>query len=183
MQAPGLFINGRDARGKYGLVHNIGLGGAVVISLLRRPGFYRASGPDGRDRYFSVSIQCSYVLLGPVSLGWDITMPMRYDRVRGRIWTKSCPRRIRKVCYTPRSCDHALLEAKCCTDSVIGNDSGVASDHRWLRVCYLDISADADKFIILYNLQSTRYNSSRIRREAWGLQCKPGDSDTCSFST
>ncbi|KAI0274018.1 thiolase-like protein [Russula aff. rugulosa BPL654] len=39
MQTPGLF-NGRDARGKYGLVHNIGLGGAVVISLLRRPEFY-----------------------------------------------------------------------------------------------------------------------------------------------
>ena len=51
MQATGLF-NGRDARGKYGLVHNIGLGGAVVISLLRRPEFYRVSGPDGQDRYF-----------------------------------------------------------------------------------------------------------------------------------
>jgi sterol carrier protein 2 len=50
MQAPGLLFNGRDARGKYGLVHNIGLGGAVVISLLRRPEYYRASGPDGRDR-------------------------------------------------------------------------------------------------------------------------------------
>ena len=50
MQAPGLF-DGQEARGKYGLVHNIGLGGAVVISLLRRPEFYRTSGPDGRDRY------------------------------------------------------------------------------------------------------------------------------------
>ncbi|KAI0247767.1 thiolase-like protein [Lactifluus subvellereus] len=47
MQAPGLFD---DTQGKYGLVHNIGLGGAVVISLLRRPEFYRADGPDGRDR-------------------------------------------------------------------------------------------------------------------------------------
>lgn len=53
MQAPGLF-DGQDARGKYGLVHNIGLGGAVVISLLRRPEFYRASGPDGRDRYIPI---------------------------------------------------------------------------------------------------------------------------------
>jgi sterol carrier protein 2 len=49
MQAPGLF-DFPDARGKYGLVHNIGLGGAVVISLLRRPEFYHTGGPDGRDR-------------------------------------------------------------------------------------------------------------------------------------
>ncbi|KAF8480738.1 thiolase-like protein [Russula ochroleuca] len=49
MQAPGLFDT-QDARGKYGLVHNIGLGGAAVISLLRRPEFYRAGGQDGRDR-------------------------------------------------------------------------------------------------------------------------------------
>lgn len=49
MQAPGLFdIN--DKRGKYGLVHNVGLGGAVVVSLLRRPEFYKEGGRDGRDR-------------------------------------------------------------------------------------------------------------------------------------
>ena len=134
MQAPGLF-NGREARGKYGLVHNIGLGGAVVISLLRRPEFYHASGPGGLDRYVFVSIRCSYVLLDPDSLGWDITMPMRYDPVRGRMWTKSSLRHIRKVCYTPRSCDHALFGAEYCTDSFIGNNFGVAFDHRWLRAC------------------------------------------------
>ncbi|KAK0207947.1 sterol carrier protein 2 [Desarmillaria ectypa] len=49
MQAPGLF-DPADKRGKYGLVHNLGLGGAVVISLLRRPEFYREGGPDGRTR-------------------------------------------------------------------------------------------------------------------------------------
>ncbi|KAH9172836.1 hypothetical protein EDB89DRAFT_1905739 [Lactarius sanguifluus] len=49
MQAPGLF-DLADARGKYGLVHNIGLGGAVVVSLFRRPEFYHADSPDGRDR-------------------------------------------------------------------------------------------------------------------------------------
>ncbi|PBL01312.1 thiolase-like protein [Armillaria gallica] len=49
MQAPGLFDTA-DKRGKYGLVHNLGLGGAVVISLLRRPEFYREGGPDGRTR-------------------------------------------------------------------------------------------------------------------------------------
>ncbi|KAI0297502.1 thiolase-like protein [Multifurca ochricompacta] len=49
MQAPGLF-DLPDPRGKYGLVHNLGLGGAAVISLLRRPEFYREIGLDGRDR-------------------------------------------------------------------------------------------------------------------------------------
>ncbi|KAI0762598.1 thiolase-like protein [Fomes fomentarius] len=49
MQAPGLFDT-PDKRGKYGLVHNIGLGGAVVCSLLRRPEFYKEGGEDGRKR-------------------------------------------------------------------------------------------------------------------------------------
>lgn len=51
LQAPNLFPAG-DKRGKYGLVHNVGLGGAVVVSLLRRPEFYQEDGgkPDGRDR-------------------------------------------------------------------------------------------------------------------------------------
>jgi len=49
MQAPGLF-DVADKRGKFGLVHNIGLGGAVVVSLLRRPEFYKEGGTEGRDR-------------------------------------------------------------------------------------------------------------------------------------
>lgn len=49
MQAGHLFDTA-DSRGKYGLVHNLGLGGAVVISLLRRPEFYKPGGRDGRDR-------------------------------------------------------------------------------------------------------------------------------------
>ncbi|KAH9921420.1 thiolase-like protein [Fomitopsis serialis] len=49
MQTPGLF-GVADERGKYGLVHNIGIGGAVVCSLLRRPEFYRPGGQDGRSR-------------------------------------------------------------------------------------------------------------------------------------
>jgi sterol carrier protein 2 len=50
MQAPGLFDT-TDKRGKYGLVHNIGIGGAAVVTLLRRPEFYKAGGIDGRSRY------------------------------------------------------------------------------------------------------------------------------------
>jgi sterol carrier protein 2 len=49
MQAPGLF-DISDKRGKLGLVHNIGIGGAVVVSLLRRPEFYKAGGIDGPAR-------------------------------------------------------------------------------------------------------------------------------------
>jgi sterol carrier protein 2 len=49
MQVPGLFDNS-DKRGKFGMVHNIGLGGAVVVSLLRRPEFWEEGGKDGRDR-------------------------------------------------------------------------------------------------------------------------------------
>jgi hypothetical protein len=48
-QVPNLF-NIPDKRGKYGLVHNLGLGGAVVVSLLRRPEFFEAGGEDGRTR-------------------------------------------------------------------------------------------------------------------------------------
>lgn len=49
MQAPGLF-DIPDRRGKIGMVHNLGLGGACVVSLLRRPEFYREGGIEGKDR-------------------------------------------------------------------------------------------------------------------------------------
>ena len=55
MQAQGLFDT-HDKRGKYGLVHNIGIGGAVVVSLLRRPEFFKAGGIDGRARYGSIIV-------------------------------------------------------------------------------------------------------------------------------
>ncbi|KAI0247772.1 thiolase-like protein, partial [Lactifluus subvellereus] len=51
-QGPGLCrlpVCSTTHRGSMALYINIGLGGAVVISLLRRPEFYRAGGPDGRD--------------------------------------------------------------------------------------------------------------------------------------
>ncbi|KAF8439803.1 thiolase-like protein [Boletus edulis BED1] len=48
-QAPNLFST-PDKRGKYGLVHNVGLGSAAVVSLLRRPEFFEAGGEDGRTR-------------------------------------------------------------------------------------------------------------------------------------
>ena len=64
MQVSGLFDHRGDVRGKYGLVHNIGLGGAAVISLLRRPEFYRPGGPDGRDRC------CTFLFEGLSSFPW-----------------------------------------------------------------------------------------------------------------
>ena len=58
MQAPGLFSI--DKRGEYGLVHNIGIGGVVVVSLLRRPEFFKPGGTDGRTRYAATSIHYVY---------------------------------------------------------------------------------------------------------------------------
>ena len=60
MQAPGL-LDVPDKRGKFGLVHNIGLGGAVVCSLLRRPEFFVADGDDGRKRYVPRTFPCGDV--------------------------------------------------------------------------------------------------------------------------
>jgi sterol carrier protein 2 len=63
MQAPGLF-GVPDKRGKFGLVHNIGLGGAVVVSLLRRPEFYKVGGTDGRTRFVIFLHSLSVALKG-----------------------------------------------------------------------------------------------------------------------
>ncbi|KAG1845113.1 thiolase-like protein [Suillus subalutaceus] len=66
MQAPGLF-DIPDKRGKFGLVHNIGIGGAVVVSLLRRPEFYKAGGIDGQARLgYNHAIECRPVTLADV---------------------------------------------------------------------------------------------------------------------
>ncbi|KAG9310310.1 thiolase-like protein [Chiua virens] len=63
MQAPGLFTTA-DKRGKYGLVHNIGIGGAVVVSLLRRPEFFAPGGVDGRSRLgYNHACECKPVTL------------------------------------------------------------------------------------------------------------------------
>lgn len=66
MQAPGLF-DIPDKRGKFGLVHNIGIGGAVVVSLLRRPEFYKAGGIDGPARLgYNHAHECRPVTLADV---------------------------------------------------------------------------------------------------------------------
>ncbi|EMD41438.1 hypothetical protein CERSUDRAFT_110014 [Gelatoporia subvermispora B] len=66
MQAPGLF-DIPDKRGKFGLVHNLGLGGACVVSLLRRPEFYQAGGQDGRDRLgYNHAHECKPITMADV---------------------------------------------------------------------------------------------------------------------
>ncbi|KAF9054189.1 thiolase-like protein [Panaeolus papilionaceus] len=67
MQAPGLFDTA-DKRGKFGLVHNVGLGGAVVVSLLRRPEFYKPGGVDGRTRLgYNHAHECRPVTVADVN--------------------------------------------------------------------------------------------------------------------
>lgn len=72
MQAPGLFDT-PDHRGKYGLVHNIGIGGAVVCSLLRRPEFYKPGGQAGKDRCVSQALSLTSMLTAqhPIRLGYN----------------------------------------------------------------------------------------------------------------
>ncbi|KAJ7178586.1 sterol carrier protein 2 [Mycena crocata] len=66
MQAPGLF-DVADPRGKYGLVHNVGLGGAVIVSLLRRPEFFKPGGADGRTRLgYNHAHECRPVTMADV---------------------------------------------------------------------------------------------------------------------
>lgn len=60
MQAPNL-------SGKYGLVHNLGLGGACVVSLLRRPEFWKEGGEDGRVRVgYNHAHECRPVTMADV---------------------------------------------------------------------------------------------------------------------
>jgi sterol carrier protein 2 len=68
MQAPGLFDKAYGKQGKYGLVHNIGLGGAAVVTLLRRPEFWKEGGEDGRDRLgYNHAHECRTISLADVN--------------------------------------------------------------------------------------------------------------------
>ncbi|POY74114.1 putative Propanoyl-CoA C-acyltransferase [Rhodotorula taiwanensis] len=52
----------------YTLAHNVGLGGSAVVTIFRRPDFYRANGkPDGRDRLgYNHGCECKRVATADV---------------------------------------------------------------------------------------------------------------------
>lgn len=49
MQRPDV-VPGARAETSYAMAHNLGLGGACVVSILKRPDFYKKGGVDGRTR-------------------------------------------------------------------------------------------------------------------------------------
>ncbi|KAH9024403.1 hypothetical protein EDB84DRAFT_1678107 [Lactarius hengduanensis] len=83
-----------DERGKYGLVHNIGLGGAVVVSL-RRPKSYHA------DRRPTAQTDAT---------DWDIFTFMNCERLPVQMWTRSDPSRTRKGYCNLQSCEGGAIE-------------------------------------------------------------------------
>lgn len=52
MQSPDVVPGVAEAKGKtaYALAHNLGLGGACVVTIFKRPSFWQAGGIDGRTR-------------------------------------------------------------------------------------------------------------------------------------
>lgn len=46
--APG--FKEKEGKEAYALAHNLGLGGSCVVTILKRPSFYKPGGKDGRDR-------------------------------------------------------------------------------------------------------------------------------------
>lgn len=113
MQAPGL-IDHSDSRGKFGLVHNLGLGGAAVVSLMRRPDFWDNSGrPDGRDRYVARCINLDKFAYSMCVSALGITMPTNVDLSPGKMWKKSelsnSPKRSWSKPACDRSISHSLL--------------------------------------------------------------------------
>ncbi|KAF5314243.1 hypothetical protein D9619_011789 [Psilocybe cf. subviscida] len=66
MQASRLF-DIPDKRGKFGLIHNVGLGGAVVVSLLHRSEFYKPGRKYGRDGLgYNHAHECRLVTMADV---------------------------------------------------------------------------------------------------------------------
>ncbi|KAL8277963.1 hypothetical protein RQP46_009595 [Phenoliferia psychrophenolica] len=53
-----------EAKGKkaYGLLHNLGLGGACVVGVMRRPNFWKTGGADGRTRLgYNHAVECKRI--------------------------------------------------------------------------------------------------------------------------
>ncbi|KAH9172849.1 hypothetical protein EDB89DRAFT_1905747 [Lactarius sanguifluus] len=143
MQAPGLF-DLPDAWGMYDLVHNTGLSGAVVVSLLRRPDFYHADGPDGRAGCGHGQIQvalrraiatCKVVRVVP-SIFWNV--PLRYGCVRSMYraeqdyvsWSRNWHKGSSLLLCTVVHCPYYLMGTQSGSPfSIPGDSSSGAASH------------------------------------------------------
>ena len=43
-------VKEKEGKEAYALAHNLGLGGSCVVTILKRPSFYKQGGADGRSR-------------------------------------------------------------------------------------------------------------------------------------
>lgn len=75
--APG--FKAKEGKEAYALAHNLGLGGSCVVTILKRPSFFKPGGKDGRDRLgynhgvSSATLLDAWALASALSLGSSLT--------------------------------------------------------------------------------------------------------------
>ncbi|KAM0746610.1 thiolase-like protein [Meredithblackwellia eburnea MCA 4105] len=73
-----------EEKGKeaYALAHNLGLGGACVVTILKRPSFYKAGGQDGRTRLgYNHAVECRGITQADVDKVKSVKMSSDYAAV------------------------------------------------------------------------------------------------------